>query len=50
MEAGDKKAGSVRVLYSPALSERGVLTCASRKLRPKDPFDFQVCIPRSLPA
>ena len=40
--AGDKTAGAVRALYNPSLSERGVLFCAHRKPRPKDPFDFQV--------
>lgn len=32
----------MRVLYDPTFSERGVLMCAGRKLRAKDPFDFQV--------
>ena len=40
--AGDKAGGCVRVLYDPTFSERGVLMCAGRKLRAKDPFDFQV--------
>ena len=40
--AGNRSAGSVRVLYSPSLSERGVLLCAHRKPRAADPFDFQV--------
>ena len=40
--AGDKTAGAVQVLYSPSLSERGVLFCAHRKPRQKDPFDFEV--------
>ncbi len=31
----------MRVLYDPTFSERGVLMCAGRKLRAKDPFDFQ---------
>ena len=39
---GDRTQGAVRVLYSTSLSERGVLFCAHRKPRPKDPFDFQV--------
>jgi len=39
--AGDKASGCVRALYSPTFSERGVLLCAGRKLRAKDPFDFQ---------
>lgn len=42
MNVGDKAAGVVRALYNPSLSERGVLLCAHRKPRPKDPFDFQV--------
>ena len=32
----------MRVLYDPTFSERGVLMCAGRKLRAKDPFDIQV--------
>ena len=40
--AGDKQGGATRVLYSPSYSERGVLLCAHRKLRAKDPFDFEV--------
>ena len=48
--AGDRKAGAVRVLYDPALSERGVLLCAGRKLRPKDPFDFEVWTVNASPA
>ena len=32
----------MRALYDPTFSERGVLMCAGRKLRAKDPFDFQV--------
>ena len=40
--AGDKTGGCVRTLYDPTFSERGVLMCAGRKLRAKDPLDFQV--------
>jgi len=32
----------VRGLYDPTLSERGVLLCAARKPRAKDPLDFEV--------
>ena len=39
---GDRSQGAVKVLYSTSLSERGVLFCAHRKPRAKDPFDFQV--------
>lgn len=30
-------------MYSPTLSEKGVLNSAARKRRPQNPFDFQVC-------
>jgi len=40
--AGDKSGGCVRGLYDPTLSERGVLLCAARKPRAKDPLDFEV--------
>ena len=40
--AGDKSGGCVRALYDPTLSERGVLLCAARKPRAKDPLDFEV--------
>ena len=40
---GDKAGGCVRALYDPTLSERGVLLCAARKPRAKDPLDFEVC-------
>ncbi len=40
--AGDKKAGSVRILYDTTWSTRGVLQAVGRKPRAKDPFDFQV--------
>ena len=40
--AGDKAGGCVRALYDPTLSERGVLLCAARKPRAKDPLDFEV--------
>lgn len=39
---GDKAGGCVRALYDPTLSERGVLLCAARKPRAKDPLDFEV--------
>ncbi len=39
---GDKSGGCVRGLYDPTLSERGVLLCAARKPREKDPLDFEV--------
>ena len=39
---GDKAGGCVRALYDPTLSERGVLLCAARKPRVKDPLDFEV--------
>lgn len=32
----------MRGLYDPTLSERGVLLCAARKPRAKDPLDFEV--------
>lgn len=32
----------MRALYDPTLSERGVLLCAARKPRAKDPLDFEV--------
>ena len=41
--AGDKKAGSVRILYDTTWSTRGVLQAVGRKPRGKNPFDFQVC-------
>lgn len=40
--AGDRSGGCVRALYNPTLSERGVLLCAARKPRTKDPLDFEV--------
>ena len=40
--AGDKKAGSVRILYDTTWSTRGVLQTVGRKPRGKNPFDFQV--------
>ncbi|CAL8470106.1 g9648 [Coccomyxa elongata] len=50
---GDKKAGSVRILYDTTWSTRGVLQCTSRKPRPKDAFDFQAPLvihtPHALP-
>ena len=45
---GDNKSGSIKVLYSPDLSERGVLNSAGRKRRAANPFDFQVRIHRLL--
>lgn len=42
MVSGDKSGGCVRALYDPTLSERGVLLCAARKPRAKDPLDFEV--------
>lgn len=38
---GDRTSGSVHVLYSPDRSEKGVLLCAGKKNRPKNPLDFQ---------
>lgn len=32
----------MRALYNPTFSERGVLLCAARKPRAKDPLDFEV--------
>ena len=40
--AGDKKSGSVRVLYDTTWSTRGVVQTVGRKPRGKNPFDFQV--------
>lgn len=40
---GDRKGGSVRVLYDPTTSSQGVLLAAGRKPRAANPFDFQVC-------
>ncbi len=40
--AGDKKAGSVRILYDTTWSTRGVLQAVGRKPRSRNPFDFQV--------
>lgn len=42
VHTGDKAGGCVRALYDPTLSERGVLLCAARKPRAKDPLDFEV--------
>lgn len=50
---GDKAGGCVRALYDPTLSERGVLLCAARKPRAKDPLDFEAPVvihtPHALP-
>ncbi|KAL3156845.1 hypothetical protein ABBQ38_001114 [Trebouxia sp. C0009 RCD-2024] len=50
---GDKAGGCVRALYDPTLSERGVLLCAARKPRTKDPLDFEAPVvihtPHALP-
>ena len=40
--AGDKKSGSVRVLYDSTWSTRGVVQTVGRKPRAKNLFDFQV--------
>lgn len=42
--SGDRSGGCVRALYNPTLSERGVLLCAARKPRAKDPLDFEVSL------
>ena len=42
VHTGDRAGGCVRALYNPTLSERGVLLCAARKPRAKDPLDFEV--------
>lgn len=53
MGTGDKSGGCVRGLYDPTLSERGVLLCAARKPRAKDPLDFEAPLvihtPHALP-
>lgn len=53
MGTGDKAGGCVRALYDPTMSERGVLLCAARKPRAKDPLDFEAPVvihtPHALP-
>ena len=42
---GDRGAGTTRVLYDPAVSEKGALACVTRAARTADPSDFRVVAP-----